>query len=220
MAATYEDTMKTILPHKETQTGTMFTLTDHIKMHIPKGYSSPTPIGFFSNDYDKDEFTRFCSTIVEKKHKDQRDDMELCQFLSEHLDKIDEVAHDVGILDNNSKLLIHGLYHKVIKFQTKLEGLLDNNLLLKDVGNYIFMISGLDQEINFGGPKTNVTTSELVPVCNKATFYMSLQTCSSDKLVTCYSLDPRLITLLSNDRTLSVGRFSFKGGMCNISTVD
>ncbi len=217
MAAIYEDTMKTILPHTETQTGTMFTLTDNIKMHVPNGYSPPTPIGFFSNDYDKDEFSRFCNTIVEKKQKGESDDKKLCKFLSEHLDKIDEVAHDVGILDNNSKLLIYGLYHKVVKFQTKLEGLLDNNLLLRDVGNNIFMISGLDQEISFGGIKTNVTTSELVPVCNQATLYMSLSTCSSDKLVTCYFLDPRLIKLL-NDRTLSVGRFSFRGGMCNIST--
>jgi hypothetical protein len=202
-----------------------------IKMHVPTGYIPETPTGFFSRDYDKAEFERFCNIIAQEKqdgkHNDNRDNTELCKFLTEHLDRIDEVAYDVGILDNNSKLLIYGLYHKVIKFQTKLDGLFypdigpnffnRGNHLMRETGNNIFMITGLDQEIQFGGVKLNITNTELIPVCNLATFCMDLYTHASDKLVTCYSVDLSIINLFSNESVFSIGRFRFRGGMCEVS---
>jgi hypothetical protein len=228
---------KNIFPHNKTETGTMYTLkedvTDNvkvsIKMHVPDGYVEPAPIGFFSQDYDKDDFVSFCKTLEEKKHElksePQRDDADLFKFLLEHLDRIDEVAHDVGILDNNSRLLVHGLYHKVIKFQTRLDGLFysdsteskyhKGNLLMSATGSNIFMITGLEQEIEFGGAIIHVTKEELLPVCKLATCFMSLYTHASEKLVTCYSIDYKIIRLLSNDYILNVGRFSFSSGMCH-----
>jgi predicted nucleotidyltransferase len=211
--------------------------------------------GFFREDYDTDKLISFGNSVGKEKHAKPRDSRDLYEFLSGHLDKIDEVAYDVGILDNNVQLLIHKLYHKhkIIKFQTKLEGLFytrnnssentsetsteilfeewvfrqnntfDNNngLLLKDTSDHIFMITGLEQEINFGGVKTFVTASEFLPVCISATADTHLFTRASDKLVTCYSVDPHITSLLcDNDGILKVGRFRFGMGRCKISTND
>jgi hypothetical protein len=239
----FERILKNVFPHKKTDIGTMYTLKEDVtddvtirmKMHVPKGYIEPAPIGFFSQDYDKDDFVRFRNNLAEKKdeltREPQRDDADLFKFLLEHLDRIDEVAHDVGILDNNSRLLIYGLYHKVIKFQTRLDGLFypgsteskynRGNLLMSKTSYNIFMITGLEQEIEFGGAKIQVTKEELLPVCNLATCFMSLYTHVSEKLVTCYSIDYKIIRLLSNDHNLSVGRFHFRSGMCHeLSTME
>jgi hypothetical protein len=237
-----ESILKNVLPHKKTETGTMYTLKEEVtddvtirmKMHVPDGYVETAPIGFFRKDYDKGEIVSLLNTLAKKKDKDQRDDADLFKFLLEHLDRIDEVAHDVGILDNISQLVAYGLYHKVIKFQTKLDGLFypnpidcksnRGNHLIEKTSYYIFMITGLEQEIEFGGAKIQVTKEELLPVCNLATCFMSLYTHASDKLVTCYSIDYKIIRLLdeaSRNNPLSVGRFRFSSGMCReLSTME
>jgi hypothetical protein len=234
----YKHTVKTIFPHRDAynerkkETNNVHKKeTNNVHKKETKRILKPVTIPqivFFSEDYDKDKFERFCKTVAEEKHEPPLDDTELFKFLLEHLDRIDEVAHDVGILDNNSYLSTHILYHKVIKFQTKLNGLFNpnptksksnrGNLLMAKTGLNIFMITGLEQDIECGGAKIHLTASELLPVSNIATGCMSLYTHASDKLVTCYSVDNNITKLLekaSLDHPLSVGRFFFKSGMCH-----